>query len=313
MIRRAVVVLAALAFTGSGVGAQVTRGGDAALRAGTVGPAEAALYAAVRTHPRDPASRVALGRYLMARGAARVGMTLLEEAIRFGGDATAIEPDLARAYLATGEYRSLAGLKSISLDMRARAQWLAAHESRTVAPDSIVRVSFQVTADSAAVGRVTLRVNGRLLEAAITARVSGIVIADTAAVAGDIHRFATEGERGAVLAVADSVGLGGVSISNVPVTVARVDGMRTALIGLDLLGQYAAAFDAAAAQITLHVGMPRVVLPNGTRFVTWSTPSNLQLLQAAGWISITRPSIGRLLREHRWTFDAARGVLVVER
>ena len=68
----------------------------------------------------------------------------------------------------------------------------------------------------------------------------------------------------------------------------------------------------STAQITLRVGMPRVALPNGTRFVTWSTQSDLQLLQAGGWISITRPSMARVLREHRWTFDAKRGALIVE-
>ena len=239
-------------------------------------------------------------------------MTLLEEAIKFGGDATAIEPELARAYLDAGEYRSLATLKSVAPAERERAQWLAARESRTVASDSILSVALRPPTDSTSVGRVVLRVDGRTLDAAISARVSGIIISDTSSLAHQLRRFAADGERGSVLAAADSIGLGRMSVSNVPVTIARVDGSCAAIIGLDMLGQYVPTFDPLTAQITLHVGTPRAALPNGKRFVTWRTRSDLQLLQAGGWLSITRPSMARVLSERRWTFDAKRGALIVE-
>lgn len=311
MRRRTLLVAVAASFVG-GVAHAQTRGADSTLRAGVIGPTESALYDAVRTRPHDPAARVALGRYLVARGATRVGMTLLEEAIKFGGDATVIEPDLARAYLEAGEYRSLAGLKSAAAPERERAQWLVLHESRTVASDSILSIPFRPPVDSATVARIVLRIDGRPVEAAITARVSGIVVSDTSSVARQLHRFAAEGDPGRILAAADSIGLGRMSVSNVPVTIARVDGSRAALIGLDVIGQFTPTFDPMTAQITLRVGTPIVALPNGTRFITWSTQSDLQLLQAGGWISVTRPSIARALREHRWTFDAKRGALIVE-
>jgi hypothetical protein len=312
-MRRLVMLAAVVSSLVAGTAqAQVPRATDTTFRPGAIGPTETALYDAVQTRPRDPTARVALGRYLVARGATRVGMTLLEEAIKFGADAAAVEPDLARAYLETGEYRSLAALKSVSAE-RERAQWLVAHESRTVASDSILTVPYRAPADSASVGRVSLRVDGRVLEATISARVWGIVIADTTTVARQLHRFAGDSTRASILAAADSIGFGSMSVTNVPVTIARVDGPRAAIVGLDLIGQYDPTFDPASGQITLRVGIPRVVLPNGMRFNTWSTESDVQLLQASGWISVTRPSIARVLRERRWTFDSRRGVLVVER
>jgi hypothetical protein len=126
-----------------------------------------------------------------------------------------------------------------------------------------------------------------------------------------MHRFGADSNRTPTLAAADSIGLGRMSISNVPITIAHIEGARAALIGLDLIGQYVPAFDPTTGQIVLHVGTPNVALPGGTRFVTWRTPSDVQLLQASGWISVSRPSMARALREHKWTFDAKRGALIV--
>jgi hypothetical protein len=305
--RGVLVALLTVASTGA---AQISRG-DSGFRPGTINQTESALYDAVRTRPRDPAARAALGRYLLSRGATRVGMTLLEEALKFGGDSAAIEPDLARAYLDAGEYKSLAALKSISAVERDRAIWLAAHESRTIASDSIFAAPLRAPADSASVGQIILRVNGHAIPAAISARVSGILISDTAAVASGLHRFGVDG--GSVLGAADSVRIAGMSVSNVPLAIARIAGGHSAIVGLDFVGQYVPTFDARAGELTLHVGMTRVPLPSGARFVTWSTPTDLQVFQSGGWISITRPSMGRELRDHRWTFDARSGMLVIER
>jgi hypothetical protein len=308
---RATMLYATIALLGAVPAAAQTRGADSTLRAGTIGSAESALYDAVRTRPRDPAARAALGRYLVSRGATRVGTVLLEEAIKFGGDPTAIEPDLARAYLEAGDYRSLAALKSISAADRERAQWLAGHESRTIASDSIVSIPLGPPQDSASIGLITLRIDGHAVDAAITARVSGLVVSDTSLFARQMHRFGADSNRAAKLAAADSIGIGRMSITNVPITIAHIEGPRTAWIGLDLIGQYVPAFDPMAGQIVLHVGTPNAALPTGTRFVTWRTPSDLQLLQASGWISVSRPSMARALREHKWTFDAKRGALIV--
>ena len=64
----------------------VTRA-DSLLRQGRVFAAEELYYTAVRKAPRDPVARLALGRYLAARGALRPGAVLMEEARFFGGDA----------------------------------------------------------------------------------------------------------------------------------------------------------------------------------------------------------------------------------
>ncbi|HEU4723607.1 MAG TPA: hypothetical protein VFS59_19800 [Gemmatimonadaceae bacterium] len=57
---------------------------DALLDAGRWPDAEEALYAAVRTRPRDPIARARLGRYLAMKGALRPGLVLIEEAAEFG-------------------------------------------------------------------------------------------------------------------------------------------------------------------------------------------------------------------------------------
>lgn len=297
-------MLALLAVAATRVAAQTPR--DAERRPGTVTQTESALYDAVRARPRDPAARVALGRYLLSRGATRVGMTLLEEAIKFGGDAAAIEPDLARAYLDAGEYKSLASLGSLSPAEHDRAAWFAAHESRTLSPDSILQVPLRSASDGA--GVIDLRIDGQSIPATVSASVSGIVISDTAAVAKTLHRFGASSA-----AAADSIGIGGLSVSNVPLAIAKIDGGQAAIVGLDFLGRYVPTFDARAGQVTLRVGMTRVPLPAGVKYITWSTPTDLQVLQSGGWISVTRPSMARELRDHRWTFDARGGVLVVER
>ena len=59
---------------------------DTLLIAGRIFAAESLYYVAVRRGPRDPAARLALGRYLAQRGALKVGAVLMEEARYFGGD-----------------------------------------------------------------------------------------------------------------------------------------------------------------------------------------------------------------------------------
>jgi hypothetical protein len=51
----------------------------------------------------------------------------------------------------------------------------------------------------------------------------------------------------------------------------------------------------------------------GDRFATWTTASELRVLQAGGWLSIGSTQLASMLRQRRWTLDAKRGVLVVER
>src|SRR5205814_1320064 len=84
--------------------AQSVRAADSLLERGRLDRAESLYYAATRVRPRDPVARAALGRYLAERGAQRVAVTLLEEALQFGGDAPAISAELAPLYLTLGDY-----------------------------------------------------------------------------------------------------------------------------------------------------------------------------------------------------------------
>lgn len=310
MRARSLAACLALAAGARSVSAQIMHGADS-LKPRAIGPVEAPLYDAVRTHPRDPAPRVALGTYLLARGAPRVGTTLLEEAIKFGGDPAKIEPQLARGYLAAGDYKSLAALRSIAQPDRERAKWLVEHESRTISPDSILTVPLR-QASSENLGLITIRVNGQTLLAAISSITTGVFVSDTSQAARSIHVFSSENQR-AKLGVADSVGIGAMSMTNVPVMVANVAGPAAAVVGLAMLGQFAPTFDPSAGKVTLHVGMTRVPLPSGMRFATWTLSQDLQILETDGWFTIRHPIPSGLLRQRRWTFDGPAGALVIER
>src|SRR5689334_21837989 len=82
--------------------------GDSLFRRGRVFAAESAYYDAAKQAPRDPAARLALGRYLAARGALRIGAVLMEEARFFAGDPKTVGAELAPVYARLGDYRSLA-------------------------------------------------------------------------------------------------------------------------------------------------------------------------------------------------------------
>jgi hypothetical protein len=296
------------------IAAQSVRVADSLLQAGALFRAESIYYAAARARPRDPIARWALGRYLVSRGAPRVGVTLLEESLKFGGEPAIVGRDLAAAYLAIGDYADLAVLSSATAAERQRAKYIAAHSSRVVAPESSVVAAFHPSGDSAAIGRITIRINGHTLDAVVSARVQGILIADTSAVARSLHVFGaprSQASRSPVLAAADSVAIGRLSMIEVPIVIDRLERRSGATIGLDALARFAPTFDPAANRITLHPGgtVPRI---DGQRFETLMTPSDVRVARTGGWISLTRSPIAQLLRAHRWTLDARRGELVVE-
>ncbi len=294
--------------------AQSVRVADSLLQIGALFPAESIYYAAVRARPRDPIARWALGRYLVSRGAPRVGATLFEESLQFGGEPAIVGRDLAAAYLSIGDYAQLATLASATADERQRAKFLAAHSSRVVAPESSLVATFLPSDDSATIGRVTIRVNGHTLDAAVSARVQGILIADTSSVARSLHIFGaprSQVGRSPVLASADSVAIGRLTMLGVPVVIDRLARRAGATIGLDVLARFAPTFDPAAQRMTLHAGgtVPRV---NGQRFEILMTPSDVRVARAGGWSSVSLAPILQLLGRHRWTLDTRRGQLVVE-
>src|SRR5918992_5185085 len=99
----AILVLAARPLHAQGLLARA----DNLLRVGRMFAAETLYYYAVRRAPRDPVARLALGRYLAARGALRVGAVLMEEARYFGGNAKEIGAYLAPVYARLGDWKAL--------------------------------------------------------------------------------------------------------------------------------------------------------------------------------------------------------------
>jgi hypothetical protein len=205
--------------------------------------------------------------------------------------------------LAVGEYGQLESLAAASSAERQRAAWLAARETRVVAPDSVLVALFRPSSDSDIVGYVPVRIDGRTMNAAISARAQGIVVADSA-VAARLHRFST-------LGVADSVGIGRLTIRNVPVSVDTRPGAAPAVVGLSALAAFAPTFDPVTGRVTLRVSGSAPTAGLGQRLVTLNAADDLRVLQAGGWLSVTDPRIARLLRSRRWTLDAKRGQLIL--
>lgn len=300
----------------SGSRAQSVRVADSLLHAGALARAESVYYAAARVRPHDPAARWALGRYLVARGAPRVGGTLFEEAIRFGGDRSLIGTDLVPVYLATGQYDKLAALATTSPAERARARWLTAHETRIIAPDSIIMADFHGSGDTSTLGRITLRIDGRPYSAVLSARVRGIVVSDTVVAARALHVFGTGAtSRAAIPAAADSISIGRMTITNVPVTVAH-GATPSVTIGLGALAAYAPRFDARTSRMSLYVGAasPNAPArsPAGTALDALALGYDIQVLRAGGWASLTDAPIAALLRTRPWDYVARRGEIVIE-
>ena len=288
---------------------------DSLLRDGEIARAESLYYAAVRVRPRDPDARWALGRYLISRGALRVGATLIEEAVRFGLDSAVGAASLAPVYLQIGEYRALAALPAASIGSGelARARWLVQHPPRIVAPDSVIATSYRPAAGEGAIGTIPIRVNGRSFDATLSARVHGLVISDTTALASQLHRFGGGAvtSRG-VPAVADSLAVGRLAISNAAVTIASGVG-APATMGIDAFTQYAPTFDQRERRILLHpTGIPAAAPSGATVLQTLFIENELLVSRGGAWASLTSPVLAALFRDHRWTVDVKRGRILIE-
>ena len=150
----------------------------------------------------------------------------------------------------------------------------------------------------------------------ISARVRGITLGTEIAAATHARRFesAVDSGRALRLAVADSIDLGRLAVRNYPVRIDASGAERGVLIGLDALMRFAPTFDGAAGTMTLRAGGsagPRP--PQATEVATLLVDGALLTATAGGWASIAVPNVARLLRGHRWTIDAKRGPMIVER
>ena len=299
------------------LGAQ-SQSADSLLQQGLVEQAETMYYAAVRAAPRNPDARLRLGRYLIQRGATRVGAVLIEEAVQFGLDPATAAPVLAPAYEALGDFQSLARLSPavVGASAIARARWLVDHPTRVAALDSATVVGFREAMAGDTIGTVPVRINGRRFVGVISARARGITIGNDAANATRARRFETAADSGRAirLAVVDSVDIGRLTVRNSPIRVDVSGGERGVLIGLDALMRFAPTFDGSAANLTLHSAGTIDARPvQGTDITTLLVDGELLVATAGGWGSIALPNIARLLRGRRWTIDTRRGRIIVER
>ena len=319
MINRIVLPTSALIALVPALGLAQSRA-DSVLEHGALAQAESMYYAAVRARPRDPVARRELGEYLVERGAPRVGMTLFEEAQRFGAEPRMVSRLLAPVYLSLGEYHSLAGLPTppLSRSEHERARWLESHPTTIATPDSTVTGTYRETPGSESLGHMTIRINGRPVDASISVRTRGIIVSDSSLAARSLRRFTTAAPGAdtgskAVLAVADSVGISRLAILNYPVSIQPLADKEQAMIGLDVVGRFAPTFDPHTSRVTLRTsGRVEGRLRNASGIATRLTANDLLVLQGGGWVSATQPRITRVLSERRWTLDAKRGQLIIE-
>jgi hypothetical protein len=297
--------------------------GDSLFRRGRVFAAESAYYAAARRAPRDPVARLALGRYLAARGALRIGAVLMEEARFFGGDAKTIAAELAPVYARLGDYRSLAALPGspLSAAERGRAEWLRDHPPGSEGPDSAAVPYEPQGGASDGLGRVTISLGGTSVRATIDPTVRGLVLDTAWARRPELVKTFTsrsgarDGATGSAspVAVVPSAKLGELTLVNVPARLVPAGGEARARIGLDVFLDLAATFDESAQRVTLRRG-GRVArgLP-GDRLVTLALPSGVWLATTTGATSLALDRGRAPLRGKRWTLDSRRGAIVVDR
>lgn len=286
---------------------------DTMLIAGRVFSAESLYYIAVRRAPRDPAARLALGRYLAQRGALKVGAVLMEEARYFGGDASQIAVELAPVYERLGEYNHLAALPSSAVPFgeRLRAEYLRDNPPAVTGPDS-ASVPYQVN-DSQLLGRVALRIGVDTVVATIDARVEGLVLDTAWARRSEIRRF---GSRSAptrdVLAVTSQVALGPYTLTNVPTRFAAQRGATRATIGLDLLGQLAPSFDPRSGRVVLRASGRLPESFPGARIATLTNDRGVYVVKGETIFPLGHPDVQRYFRNSRWTLNPRRGEVLVD-
>jgi hypothetical protein len=318
------LTLAALALAaGAGPAAaqRLLARADSLYRGGRVTAAESLYYAAVRREPRDPAARLALGRYLAARGALKVGAVLMEEARFFGADPALVARELAPVYARIGDYRALATLPASPLSPaeRARAEWMRANGPLVAGPDSVV-VPY-APAPRVVLGTVTLVIGGERVTASVDPTAQGLTLDPSWMARGETRLFPADGrEPHSTVGITRAVRVGALTLGNVPTRFASQGTRDRARIGLDLLGGLAPTFDERARRLTLRRGgraaaatssdaratLPTLALPSGLLVVSGGTA--MPVASERG-----RAAIRAAAQGGRFTVDGRRGEIVVER
>ena len=286
---------------------------DSLLRRGRVFAAETLYYYAVRRAPRDPGARLALGRYLAARGALRIGAVLMEEARFFGGDPKTVGTYLAPVYARLGDYKALSALPGSPLPyaQRARAEWLGANPPQIIGPDS---ASVPLAAgDSGSLGEITIMIAGDTLHAAIDPRVQGMSL-DTAWLRRKaVKRFAAtfDNDWRNIGGVVLSVEVGPFTLTNVPTSFAGTGESHRARVGLDFLGELAPTFDPGSGTMLLRKSGRIDKSAPGERIPTLAYPGGLWLVQRDGVWPLGGTMAATTIGTRPFTLNAKRGELIL--
>jgi hypothetical protein len=285
---------------------------DNLLRAGRMFAAETLYYYAVRRAPRDPEARLALGRYLAARGALKIGAVLMEEARYFGADPKKVAVYLAPVYAQLGDFRALVGLPNTPLHTaeRARAEWLRDNAPRVDGPDS---TSMHWTpSDTGALGTLTIRIGHETVHATLDARAHGLVLDTTWMQRKETKVFASKFDNDVrnAAGVTMAVGMGELVVRHVVTSFAPRPSPGHAVIGLDALMPFAPTIDAAARRIVLRKsGRVDRDMP-GERVQTLVFGSGLWLIWEQSMVPLAGEQAKRLLFGGAWTLDWRRGELI---
>lgn len=280
---------------------------DSLLAAGRIAAAESAYYEAARVRPRDPIARAALGRYLAARGATKVGAVLLEEARQFGGDSARLANVLAPLYARARDYKALVALRPdvLTVAERRQARWLADNAPEMRLRDTVAILTYRPMGNGDGLGTVLLRLGRTEVPAMIDARVSGLVLPSR--FRRDVRGFGTDGARG--VAVARSVRLGGVVFTNVPATL--VGPNEPARIGFDVVAPYSPSFDPIAGLMTFRRVDRRSRAASGIRMPALFDATGLRVLMGTLWQPASSSTAAMMLATRRWMWDDRRGDVVL--
>jgi len=305
-------LLAAMLVPRAGSAQNFVARGDSLYRAGRVFSAESLYYAAARYSPRDPDARLALGRYLAARGALKVGAVLMEEARFFGGDARAIARDLAPVYARLGDYRALDGLPGTPLGSaeRARVEWLRTNTPLVTGSDSVTLP--YTPRERGPLGTVTLLIGADSVAAEIDPAAQGLTL-DRAWMPRKGSRVFPAGARDprTAVGVTSAVRFGGITLTNVSTRYAALGGPGRARVGLDVLGVLTPTFEPRARQLTLRRDWRALAGVRGTRVPTLATPAGLLVVGRDGAWPLAGERGRALVRGGRISVIARRGELVV--
>lgn len=293
---------------------------DALLRAGRVEAAEALYYRAVKRRPRDPAARLALGRYLASRGATRIGAVLIEEARFFGTSPAVAALYLAPLYARLGDYKALALLPAapLSAGERARAEWLAKNPPTVAGPDSLTIALTTAEDDSTSrLGAVSVVIDGWTVDAEIDPTVRGLVLDTSRANTPGVRLFtsapaAVQAGAAPVPAVLLRARLGSLTFTNVSIALEPLQSPARARIGLDLLGRFSPTFHPRDGRLVLRRSGKVARLLPGERVPVIVEAREAWVVWQGRPEALGGEPVTRRLRAVRWTLDAKRGEIILQ-